>query len=135
MTGTERSELIGALRIGVHQNTEVTLRGAGHLVTQAYCSALPVAYSPHTSGQWEPFARLVLDASYEAVMRAAAQNRESTGNRSVFLTLLGGGAFGNPTSWIIDALSRVLLIVADVDLDVAIVSYGSPSPAVASLLR
>ncbi len=135
LTPAERDELMGALRIGVHHNTEVTLPHAGHLVTQAYCSALPVAYSPHSSEEWEPFARLVLDASYEAVLRAAAQNRVSTGNRTVFLTLLGGGAFGNPTPWIIDALSRALAIIDNVDLDVSIVSYGSPSPAVDSLVR
>ena len=135
LTTSERDELMGALRIGLHQNTDVTLPGAGHLVTQAYCSALPVAYSTHSSNDWEPFARLVLDASYEAALRAAAYNRVSTVNRTVFVTLLGGGAFGNEMSWITDALSRALAIVADVDLDVAIVSHGSSSPGVASLLR
>lgn len=33
------------LRIGIQWNTQVTLNDATHLVSQAYCSALPVAYS------------------------------------------------------------------------------------------
>ena len=52
------------LRIGIQWNTEVTLADAGHAVSQAYCSALPVAYSGHSSQLWKPFAQLVLDASY-----------------------------------------------------------------------
>ena len=133
--GADRDEFMELLRIGIQRDTEVTLSGAGHLVTQAYCSALPVAYSDHGSHAWEPFARLVLDASYEATMRAAWQNAERTGNRSVFLTMLGGGAFGNDTDWIIDAMSRALDIFAHADLDVQIVSYGSPVPALRPLLR
>lgn len=133
--GADRDELMEHLRVGIHSNTEVTLHGGGHLVTQAYCSALPVSYSEHSGQAWEPFARLVLDASYEATMRAAVVNAETTGNRSVFLTLLGGGAFGNRTEWIIDAMDRAFDVVSDVDLDVKIVSYGSPTPAVRQLLR
>ena len=68
-------------------------------------------------------------------MRAAWQNAERTGNRSVFLTMLGGGAFGNDTDWIIDAMSRALDIFAHADLDVQIVSYGSSEPALRPLLR
>jgi len=133
--GADRDELMEQLRIGIHAHTEVTLPGVDHLVTQAYCSALPVAYSDHRADEWEPFARLVLDASYEATMRAAVINAEETGNRRTFLTLLGGGAFGNPTNWITDAMSRAFDVVRDVDLDVAIVSYGSSAPAVQRLLR
>ncbi len=133
--GAGRDEFMELLRIGIQRDTEVTLSGAGHLVTQAYCSALPVAYSDHGSYAWEPFARLVLDASYEATMRAAWQNAERTGNRSVFLTMLGGGAFGNDTQWILDAMSRALDIFAHADLDVQIVSYGSPVPELQPLLR
>ena len=37
------------LRIGIQWNTQVTLNDAKHTVSQAYCSALPVAYSHHPS--------------------------------------------------------------------------------------
>ena len=53
------------LRIGIQWNTQVTLNDSKHLVTQAYCSALPVAYSHHPSTLWAEFARLVLEAAYE----------------------------------------------------------------------
>ena len=122
------------LRIGLQHHTEVTLDGAGHTVTQAYCSALPVAYSDHPVDLWEPFARLVLDAAYEATLAAAVVNRASTGNPRVFLTLLGGGVFGNPSQWIIDAIRRATGIFAATDLDVRIVSYGQPNSAVRELI-
>lgn len=123
------------LRIGMQWETEVTTSPTHHLVTQAYCSAVPVGYSPHSPELWEPFARLVLEASYEATLRAAMLNADATGNRSVFLTLVGGGVFGNRMEWIVDAIERATDIVGGAGLDVAIVSYGQPNPAVARLLR
>lgn len=113
------------LRIGIQWNTQVTLRNGRHAVTQAYCSALPVAYSGISSDLWEPFGRLILEAAYDATFCAAIENAAATGNRRVYLTLLGGGAFGNETHWIADAILRALQIHQDANLDVAIVSYGS----------
>ena len=123
-----RDELVAQLRVGVQWDTEVTIRDAGHLVTQAYCSALPVAYSSLPAKLWEPFARLVLDAAYEATLAASVLNARATGNNRVFLTLLGGGAFGNRTAWILDALRRALDLYANYDLDVAVVSNGRSNP-------
>lgn len=122
------------LRIGIQWNTQVTLNDSKHLVSQAYCSALPVAYSHHSSNYWEEFARLILVASYEATICAAILNSITTGNNRVFLTLLGGGVFGNPVEWIIKAIKRALDIYSDADLEVAIVSYGSSNPYVQDLL-
>ena len=133
-TEKERDQLRQRLRIGVQWNTQVTIGGSSHTVTQAYCSALPVAYGNHPPGLWEGFARLVLEASYEATTCAAILNSQSTGNKRVFLTLLGGGAFGNRTSWITDSIERALKLYEDWDLDVAIVSYGASKPAVRRLV-
>ena len=135
MENAERDRLMGHLRIGIQSGTEVTIQDAGHTVTQGYCSALPVAYSEHLAHHWESFARFILDASYEATMYAAWANANTTGNRTVFLTCVGGGAFGNPLEWIIDAMKRAFKIVSNVDLDVRIVSYGSPEPALSRLFR
>jgi len=129
-----RDQLMSQLRIGLQWNTEVTLNGAGHTVTQAYCSALPVAYSNHSENLWEPFARLVLDGAYEATLAAAELNADATGNRDVFLTLLGGGAFGNRTDWILAAITRATAIFAEADLNLAIVSHGSANPLLRPLL-
>ena len=80
-------------------------------------------------------ARLVLEAAYEATMWAAVQTAERTGNPTVCLTLLGGGAFGNPSGWIFDAVRRAIDLFAAADLDVVIVSYGASRPAVRALER
>jgi hypothetical protein len=133
LSENELDELRQLLRIGIQWNTQVTIRNSQHTVTQAYCSALPVAYSNHSSVLWEPFARLVLEASYEATLCAAILNSLTTGNHRVFLTLLGGGAFGNKTGWIIDAIRRALKLYSDWNLEVAIVSYGSSNPHVRQL--
>ena len=47
----------------------------------------------------------------------------------VLLTRLGGGAFGNDDAWIDAAMRRALDKVRGVDLDVRLVSFGSPAPA------
>jgi hypothetical protein len=131
---TERDALRQLLRIGMQWNTQVTLNDATHLISQAYCSALPVAYSQHAPSLWAAFARLVLEASYEATMCAAILNALSSGNNKLFLTLLGGGAFGNATDWIIGGMQRALNLYKHADLDVAIVSYGSSKPYIQQLV-
>ncbi len=134
-TEAEIDDLRQRLRIGVQWNTQVTLGEATHTVSQAYCSALPVAYSGHSADQWEAFARLVLDAAYEATFCAAILNAEQTGNNRLFLTLLGGGVFGNPSEWIAQSIIRCLQLYAGWNLDVAIVSYGESQPFVRQLVE
>ncbi|MCO4770831.1 MAG: hypothetical protein KDA24_12435 [Deltaproteobacteria bacterium] len=125
-----RDALQSLLRVGVQSDVEVTLGGAGHHVSQVYGSALPVAYGGGGPSQWEPFARLVLEASYEATLLVARANADRSGNRTVFLTLLGGGVFGNPDPWILDSIGRAVSRVSGAGLDVAIVSYGRSKPSV-----
>lgn len=125
---SEYEELKGKLRIGIQWDTEVTLNNAGHLVSQAYCSALPVAYSHIPASYWADFACLVLEASYEATLWAALRNYENTQNERVFLTLLGGGAFGNRTEWIFNALKKSLSKFSHTPLDIKVVSYGYSNP-------
>ncbi|MCF6191069.1 MAG: hypothetical protein L3J51_11360 [Cocleimonas sp.] len=136
----ELDELRAFLRIGLQKNTEVTLSSSKHKVSQVYCSALPVAYSQHASDLWRPFASLVLEASYEATLCAAILNavhleNRADGNKKVFLTMLGGGAFGNESSWIMNSIERALLLYKDVGLEVYIVSYGSSNHQVRSLVN
>lgn len=117
------------LRIGVHRDVEAT-EAAGldrPLVSQSFCSALPVAYSGVLFAHWEPFALLVLEAAYEATMWAGVLNAQRGASNIVFLTLLGGGVFGNHDSWIHAAIRRALELTTSFDLDVRLVSYGAPS--------
>ncbi len=134
-TKLEYEDLKGKLRIGIQWNTEVTISSAKQLVSQAYCSALPVRYSPIRSDYWQEFACLVLEATYEATFYAALQNFAKTGNNKLYLTLVGGGAFGNKEVWIIDALRKAISKFLDSPLDVRIVSYGKSNPALIELIN
>jgi hypothetical protein len=114
------------LRIGLHWDVEVT--DARHeprpVVSQAFCSALPVAYTGIPARHWRAFATLVLEGAYEATLWAAALNAARGASNIVYLTRLGGGAFGNDAEWIDAAMQRALALARDVALDVRVVSFG-----------
>ncbi len=123
----ERDRLRDLLRIGVQHDVEVL--GTDHLVTQVYGAALPVTYGEPPLPLWEPLARLILEASYEATLRVA----QAQGIDTLFLTRLGGGVFGNEERWIDDALLYALHR-AGKGLTIHIVSFGQPSLTVAAFL-
>ena len=110
-----------ALRVGVQWDTEVECR-SGHRVCQVYASAVPVAYAKSTpSVDWAPFARLVLRGAYDATLCAArclAAQRPPGERITVYLTSIGGGAFGNRKHWIGEAIVAALEKHRDAPLDV-----------------
>jgi hypothetical protein len=112
------------LKVGFHPKTQVTVENCTHTVAQVYCSALPVSYNDMPQTVWEPFARLILEAAYEATLCAGIINTRITGNNTVYLTLLGGGAFGNQTQWITDAVNKGLEKYQKYDLKIVFISYG-----------
>jgi hypothetical protein len=125
----DRDSLRGLLRIGLHWQVEVTDSGGpGHRVSQAFCSALPVAYSKVPARNWKRFASLVLEAAYEATLLAALINQRDNGSGTVFLTQLGGGAFGNDTQWIQAAIRHAVMKVPHAGLDVRLVTRGAITP-------
>jgi hypothetical protein len=121
-----------------------------HTVTQTYNSAISIGYSKLPSSLWEPLARLVLKATYEATLLVGVlktvQSRKlgnpallpsSSSSASsprapppILLTEVGGGVFGNDHRWIIEAIERAVdrVGVYGVDLDVQIVHFGKISP-------
>jgi hypothetical protein len=117
-----RDELRASLAVGMHFDVEVTdvREGKRRLVSQAFCSALPVAYGRGRLSDWEAFARLILEAAYEATLLAAVDRLSNI----VLLTRVGGGAFGNADAWIDDAIVRALSIVEHAGLDIRLVSHG-----------
>ena len=125
------------LRVGLHADVEVTDGPApGPRVSQLFCSALPVAYARDGDASlWAPFARLVLEAAYEATLLAGVLNAARGASDRVLLTRLGGGAFGNEDGWIDGAIERALRLAGDRALDVAIVSYGAASDGLRALVR
>merc|ERR1712195_245958 len=135
--GRRQRAAAGAPQGRVHADIAVTRKDEqGHqgrieesmVVSHVLGSACAVAYNPGTrADEWEPLARLVLEASYEACVLAALENRDRhdgmAGSKKLFLTLLGGDAFGNPQSWILDAIRRALRKFEHEDLDVFLVCY------------
>jgi len=131
----EADTLRGLLRIGIHQDVEMTdsVGPQRRVVSQAYCSALPVAYGRLPAPLWRTFAQFVLEAAYEATMCAAVLNARRGASNVVLLTRLGGGAFGNDDAWIDAAMHRALTKAAGYDLNVRLVSYGAPPRSMVEL--
>lgn len=125
----------GKLKVGIQKDTQVTISNDELLVSQVYCAALPIAYSSIDYLKWESFARLILEATYEATFHVAIQNYHSTGNNILYLTLVGGNAFGNPSHWIFDAIRQSLDKFSDVPLDVRMVSYKRTNHETTAFIR
>jgi len=121
----DRDALLGELRVGVQTNVEVTFAHrfqraiSPHRVDQVFCSALSCRYTSESLALWRPLATLVLDGAYEATLRQAAIG----GNRRVWLTFLGGGAFGNAKPWIGAAIGRALRLMEGHALDVRVAHH------------
>jgi hypothetical protein len=131
-----RDTLRGRLRLGVHWDVEVTGTDRSDLmVSQVLCSALPASYTSVAVERWTSFATLVLEAAYEATLWAAVVNVERRSSNVVYLTQLGGGAFGNRTAWIHAAIRRAIGRFRDLSLDVRIVSRRQPDPELVRLVR
>lgn len=63
------------------------------------------------------------------------KNLEKGGSPRLFLTLVGGGVFGNEVSWILDAIKISVEKFRNVPLDVRIVSYGNSDRRVADFIQ
>lgn len=131
----ERERLKEKLKIGIQWDSEVTISSSKQVVSQAYCSALPVAYSQVKPEYQESFARLILEATYEATLYAALINLQQTGCNKVYLTLVGGGVFGNKINWITESIELAISKFIRNPLDIKIVSYGSSNKNLAALIK
>lgn len=114
-----KDEIRKRIKYGIHWDTRVTSTECENIVSQIFCSALPISYGIK-SKHWESFARLVLEAAYEATLLTAKLNRKSD---IVYLTYLGGGVFGNDIEWIKDAIAYAVNRTKHLGLDIRIVEY------------
>eukprot|EP00050_Salpingoeca_kvevrii_P016994 m.60667 g.60667 ORF g.60667 m.60667 type:complete len:398 (+) comp7293_c0_seq3:109-1302(+) len=116
LASCDLDELAEHIRIGFHRDVQVTFEKRFKkprdltpiYVSQAYCSAISCSYSGRPASVWEPLAKLVLDAAYEATLWAGVINNSKTQNPRVLLTFLGGGVFGNKKPWIAAAICRAI---------------------------
>ena len=104
-----------------------------------FCSAVAILFGT-TQEDCELFARVVLEASYEATLWAAIVNHQrkeknkEAGRPRAHLTFVGGGVFGNRTEWIDDAINRAIRTVAahGVEMDVVVQHYLKVEETVAA---
>lgn len=125
---TNNPQMGDYLRIGIQHGTQVTLNNCKHKVTQVFYSALPIAYFTQSQfAEVDPiynkFATIILNATYEATLLAASVNYKNTGNPNLFLTRVGGGAFGNEPEWIDDAINNALEKYPNLGLNIKLVEY------------
>ena len=78
---------------------------------------------------------MILEASYEATFYAALINYTKTGNPNIFLTLLGGGSFGNKREWIFDAIKNAVKKFKNTPLNITIVGYLHSSEYVKNFIE
>jgi len=103
------------VKIGHHKDVQVTTghRSLGfervidpeQIIDQVFCAAVNIAQG--ASGRKNikhPYCKekcqFILEAAYTGTYLAAIKNER----KHIFLTLIGGGAFGNPKSWIYKAI-------------------------------
>jgi len=141
-----KKEAIAAqIAIGIQWDTQVVASAFGNkmytgpdqIVTQAYCSAISISYSRASCDAWEPLAKTVLESAYEATLYAAMLNAaahpDEDGAKRVFLTALGGGVFGNPMEWIVEAMWKAFHKFQNCNLEIYIVSFGRSDPDIKDL--
>lgn len=127
--GTEEDidKLKSLLCVGIHFNTPVS-GTTNQRVSQIFCSGVSINYSSCPKKLWEPFAKLVLEATYEATLYTSIINNNlNTYPYSVILTKVGAGVFGNKDSWVVNAISKAIKKIQNYgfSLDIKIVHCRS----------
>ena len=114
----------------IDQDHHVAVRNDEQLVTQVITSAIDFGATNHTlannscAREW---GQLVLNAAYEGTLRAAYD----AGKKTVFLTLVGGGVFGNSLDSIFQAIERMKDFIENEEsgLQVTLIWYKSKATA------
>jgi hypothetical protein len=123
LSESEKDTIFSHLRIGIQKDTEVTISSNNQLVTQVYCSAVPISYSNFDMLDWQTLACGILDALYESTVIVSINNFLEGKSNKLFLTFVGGGAFGNNIHWILNAIRKALTKYQHYPLDVFLVNH------------
>ena len=139
-----------AIKYVIQEDTPVVDLSDGkildHNVSQIYCSAYPVAYStdpptmppgsksgvPGTSvKEYELLSSMILHAVYYSTLAyAVSRITPDEPRKKVFLTKVGGGAFGNDVNIIDNAIYNAVSHFTAYPIDVYIVEYKDPDTIV-----
>jgi hypothetical protein len=101
------------------------------IAIEVFTSALPVAYSYSTKlDDWTRFACFVLEVAFDATLAVGRVLSHKRGDArvKVYLTPVGGGAFGNQPLWIVQAIEKALWKHRQAPLDVVLVHYRCLDP-------
>lgn len=144
-------KILNSIKVGIQANTEVLMKNKNEplctttkhkLVTQIYCSAISCSYSHINVSYWEPFACIILDSIYEStlwssLLYAPVCKILNSNHYKVYLTFIGGGAFGNKLSWIINSMAKsikkfisIMINTYDILFDIIICHYQSINPQI-----
>jgi hypothetical protein len=134
-TDVMKNRVRDAFQVALHGNVDVDSGGGPtHSVSQIYCSAMPVDYNrllkpvKDNMTLWQPIATLALESLYEStICIAAIMSIVQSKQIQLYLTLVGGGAFGNDPEWISAAILRALDMYRDCNLKVILVCYEHSS--------
>ena len=108
----QRNDVMGLLKLGIHWNAQVNneSKPMNQRVSLILCSALPLGHyaRPGVSlSDAEHLAQIILDGTQEATFLAGILNKKlHSGSDKIVLTKVGGGVFGNPHEWIVNARYR-----------------------------
>ena len=140
-------ELMEKMQVGLHSDVQVTFglthKGDLHsnvydkeqIIHQVFCSALDLGQVSGSSNyklvknypkEIKALAQQLLDGQYEATIRSGIL----LGTHKIYLTLLGGGAFALPLTWIAEAIKKCekLIVESGIEVIVIIYSYSHLSP-------
>ncbi len=130
---------MGKVRVGFQQNAQVTSGMKTHelemCVDETQCVSQLFSAAMDMGGWGNPSddplviaaAQMLLKASYTAAVCAAKITAGQPGGSPVcFLTLMGGGVFGNKPAWICDAIVglREQMVESGVDFKLVLFSGG-----------
>lgn len=147
---TISKQVLKSIKVGIQSNTQVLMKNKNEplinikpkLVTQIYCSAISCSYSHINVSYWELFACIILNSIYEATLWSALLYAPicqiaNSNHYKVYLTFIGGGAFGNKMSWIINNMAKsikefisIMSNTYGIVFDIVICHYRSIDPKI-----
>jgi hypothetical protein len=124
--------------VGLHENCEVTTTQCragfkdaprGRIVHQVYGAAFNLGQDVKKCGATLRIGYELLAAQYRATILAgwemSLKYPERAGSKKLFLTLLGGGVFGNPFEMICRAIASCQQLIIDSGLECYVVCFSS----------
>ena len=128
----KRDDMADKIKVAAHYNTQVTdlPKGRQFFVNQCFGAAPAITYSACIADQvyWQSLSQTILDATYEASLwhTILSHNKTSSKRPKLLLTKVGGGVFGNHSSWICKSMQRMISIAEEHNLpvDIKIVHFG-----------